>query len=121
MRQLYMRGWNLLFATGDSGYVYSERVEPGWILHVHNAFCYAPERDASDNIVLGILHGGERIIVRAQSALAAQRGMESVRDFMLSEGDVVFAYFPDAEDGDTLGLHLIGELMPVADWRKGIH
>ena len=112
---------NTLFATGDSGYVYSERIDPGWILHVHNAFAYAPERDTGDNIILGIMHGGERVVIRAQSAAAAQRGMDCQRDFMLGEGDTIFAYFPDAEAGDTLGLHIVGELMTVDDWKKAVN
>jgi len=66
---------------------------------------------------LGIINGGETIIIRAQSPLAAQLGMESTSDFFIGENDQVFACFADARDGDILGLHLTGVLTPRTEWQ----
>jgi hypothetical protein len=118
MRQLYTRGWNIVWHTGDSKYVFSERIDAGWILHVHSAFCYAPERDASDKITLGIHNGGDDIILRAQATLAVQLGMEATNDFFIGEGDQVFAYFADVENNDTIGIHLNGVLIPRIEWES---
>lgn len=118
MRQIYTRGWNIVWHTGDSGYVFSDRIDPGWILHIHAAFAYAPERDPSDKITMGIRHGGLDVIIRAQATLAVQLGMEAPGDFFLGEGDQVFAYFANAEDGDTIGIHLNGVIMPLSEWEK---
>jgi len=116
MRQIYQRGWDLIFTTGDSGYVFSERIDPGMILHVHSAFAYAPEREANDKITMGIRNGGGDTILRAQATLAVQRGMEAPSDFFIGEGDQVFAYFADVDNGDTIGIHLNGVLMPRKEW-----
>lgn len=118
MRQIYTRGWNVIWHTGDSGYVLSERIDAGWILHVHSAFCYAPEREANDKITLGIRNGGGDIILRAQATLAVQLGMEAPADFFIGEGDQVFAYFANVDDGDTIGIHLNGVLVPRTEWES---
>ena len=116
MRQVYINSWSALWATGDSGYIFSDRIEPGKLLHVHSAFAYAPERDASDKITIGVRHGGKDIILRAQATLAVQLGSEFPSDFFVGEGDQVFAYFANAEDGDTIGIHVNGVIMPLAEW-----
>lgn len=121
MRQLYMRAWEIEFSTGDSGHVFSEKIDAGKVLHVHNCFAYAPERDQNDEMILGIRHGGQDIIIRAQAPAAVQKGLSALTDFYMGEGNQLYAYFPDAENGDTLGIHVVGEISPRTSWEKGIH
>ena len=116
MRQIYSRSFTVTFATGDSGYVFAEKIDPGQILHVHSSFAYAPERVASDNIIIGIRNGGQDIIMQAQATVATQKGATVDTDFFLGEGDQLYAYFPDADDGDCLGIHLNGVLMSRKEW-----
>lgn len=118
MRQVYSRSFTVTFTTGGSGYVFSEKLKPGQILHVHSCFAYAPEREANDNIIMGIRNGGADVIIRAQATLAVQRGMEAGTDFFVGEGDQVFAYFPNVDDGDSIGIHLIGVIMALDEWEK---
>ena len=118
MKQIYTRKFCCVHITGGSGYVYSERVDPGMVLHVEVAFAYAPDRAASDNIILGIIDGVEKVILTAKAPLAAQKGLANDNRFHMGEGDRLYAYFPDADDTDTIELHVVGILMPLDEWRQ---
>lgn len=120
MRQVYSRSFTVTWLTGDSGYVFSETIDSGYILHVHSCFAYSPLRDANDNIVIGVRNGGQDIILQGQATAAAQKGSQVGTDFFVGEGDQVFAYFPDAENNDTIGIHLNGVLIKREDWEKGM-
>lgn len=116
MRQIYSRSFTVTFSTGDSGYVFSEKIDPGYILHVHSCFAYAPEREANDDIIIGIRNGGQDVILQAQATLATQLGSAVGFGFFVGEGDQVFAYFPDADDTDKIGIHINGVLIPRKEW-----
>jgi len=118
VRQVYSRSFYVTFATGDSGYVFSDKIESGYVLHVHSCFAYAPEREANDDIIVGIRDGGLDMIMQAQATAATQRGSAVDRDFFVGEGDQVFAYFPDADNGDSLSIHINGVLTLLKDWDK---
>jgi hypothetical protein len=120
MRQILSRRYAAAWATGDSAYVYSEQVPPGYVVHVNSCVGYSEERDASDDVVLGYTDGGNKIIVTAMATLAAQMGIAALSDFYVGEGDKIFAYFPDVENGDTISLHINGTLLPIADFEKGM-
>lgn len=118
MRQIYSRSFTVTFSSGDSGFVFSEKIDPGYILHVHTCFAYAPQREANDDIVIGIRNGGQDMILQAQATLAVQLGSSVPTGFFVGEGDQVFAYFPDADDTNKIGIHLNGVLMPLKDWEE---
>jgi len=120
MRQVYSRSFTVTWLTGDSGYVFSETIDSGYILHVHSCFAYAPEREANDDIIIGIRNGGQDMILQAQATLAVQLGASVPVDFFVGEGDQVFAYFPDADNNDKIGIHLNGVLIGREDWEKGM-
>jgi hypothetical protein len=120
MRQVLSRRYAVTFSAGDSGYVYSDYVPPGKIVHVKSCVGYSALRDASDDVVLGYTDGGDKIIVTAMATLAAQMGIAAASDFYVGEGDRIYAYFPDVEDGDTIELHINGTLLPIADFEKGM-
>lgn len=116
MRQIYSRSFTVAFATGDSGYVLSERIDPGWVLHVLSCSAYSPEREASDDVIIGVRNGGQDVVITAQAPLAAQRGVDAPNDFFVGEGDQVFAYFPDVDSTDSIGIHLNGVLVRREEW-----
>lgn len=116
MRQVFNRAFQTTFATGDTGYVLSERIDSGYILHVHACFAYAPDRDANDRIIIGIRNGGLDVILKALSPLATQEGDAVATDFYVGENDQVYGYFPDSENGDTIGINLNGVLIPRRLW-----
>ena len=118
MKQIYARSFTVTFSTGDSGYVYAEKIAPGMVLRVETCFAYAPEREASEEIILGIKDGAEKIIIRAAAPLATQKGIANDNPFSMGEGDQLFAYFPNAEDADQLAIHVIGVLYTLDEWRK---
>ena len=118
MRQIYSRSFTVTFSTGDSGYVFSEKIDPGYVLHVHSCCAYSTGRGASDDVVIGIRNGGQDIVLTAQAPLAAQLGVDTPTDFYVGESDQVFAYFPDAGNGETIGIHLNGVLIPLEEWVK---
>jgi len=117
MKQVYVRKWSETVEAGHSKYVFSEKIRPGHVLHVHNCFAHAPERGVNDIIWLGIRNGGEDILVRARGGKIEKEGMSALRDFYVGEGDQVFAYFPDSENTNTIELHVIGILYPLEEWR----
>jgi len=118
MRQIYAEKRSEKVTATHSKYVFSDRIEPGKVLHVKNCFAHAPERSLSDVIWMGIRNGGQDILVRARGGAIAKEGMSALRDFFVGEGDQVFAYFPDAADTHTIELHVIGVLMPLDEWRQ---
>lgn len=118
MRQIYSRSFTVTFTTGDSGYVFADRIDPGYVLHVLSCCAYSPQREASDAVIIGIRNGGQDIILTAQSPLAAQRGVDTPTDFYVGESDELFAYFPNVDNNDSIGIHINGELMTLEDWEK---
>jgi len=116
MRQIYSRSFTVTFTTGDGGYVFAERIAPGQILHVLSCSAYSPEREASDDVIVGIRNGGQDIILTAQAPLAVQRGVDTPTPFLVGESDRVFAYFPDVDNGDSIGIHINGVLISREDW-----
>jgi hypothetical protein len=120
MRQIYSRSFTVTFSTGDSGYVFSERIDPGYILHVISCCAYSSAREASDDVIIGIRNGGQDIVLTAQAPLAAQRGVDTPNNFYVGEGDQVFANFPDCDDTDVLEIHLNGVLTTREDFEKGM-
>lgn len=117
MRQVYIRRWSDTIIAGHSGYVISEKVDSGMVLHVQNCYAHAPERATSDIIWLGVRDGSGDVLVRARGGAIAKEGMSSLNDFFVGEGDQVFAYFPDADENDTIELHIIGVLYDLKSWR----
>lgn len=119
MRQIYSRSFTVTFTAGDSGYVLAERIDPGYILRVLSCCAYSPQREASDDVIIGIRNGGQDTILTAQAPLAVQRGVDTPNDFLVGESDQVFAYFPDVNNTDSIGIHLNGVLMTLEDFEKG--
>jgi len=118
MANLYVRKWAEVIDAAHSKYVFSERIRAGHVLHVHNCFAHAPEREINDIITLGVRNGGEDVIVRSRGGALAKEGLSTLRDFFVGGGDQVFAYFPDADNTDTVELHIIGDLMTLKEWRE---
>ena len=117
MSQLYAEKWSEVIATGHSKYVLADRIAAGKILHVQNCFAYAPEIAANDEVRIGVRNGGTEVYVRARKAVAKNRGLSAMNEFLVGEGDQVFAYFPNSSDTETIELHIIGELFRLEEWR----
>ena len=119
MRHIYNRSFVRAWATGEDTEIIGETVDPGWVLHVHSCFAYAPEREANDDIIVGVRTGGQDLILMAQATAAAQKGSAVAYGFYLGEGQALFADFPDVDNGDEIGLHVSGVLMRLKDWETG--
>lgn len=119
MRQIYSRSFTATFATGGSGYVFADRIDSAYVLHVLSCTAYSPQRVASDGVIIGIRNGGQDILLTSQRPLAAQRGVDTPTPFLVGELDQLFAYFPDCDNGDSIGIHINGILILLKDWEKG--
>lgn len=117
MRIVYCESWGRKVAATDDLYVLSDRIKPGYVLHVMTCFAYAPEREAADIIQLAVRSGGKDICLRHRAGSLAKNGMSALNEFLVGEGDQILAYFPDADTGDEIALCVNGYLMPVAEWR----
>jgi len=118
MKQMYARKWSETVDASHSKYIFSDRVDPNYILHVLSCYAHAPERVASDVTWIGVRNGGQDILVRARGGIAQHEGLSTLNDFFVGEGDQVFAYFPDADDTNTIELHVIGILISLDEWRQ---
>jgi len=114
--QIYNRSFTVTFLTGDSGYVFADGIDPGYVLHVHSCFAYAPQRETADDIIIGIRNGGQDIILQSKAPATLEYGAAVDNDFFVGEGDQVFASFPDADNGDSLGIHINGILHDLKEW-----
>lgn len=115
----YINQWENKVALGESARVYSDRIKPGLILKVHCCYAYVPERAQGDLTIILIEVGGREIVVRARAEDLRQRGVSSYRPFLVGENNRIIAYAPDAVEGDTIQLNVIGEMIPLKKWRKG--
>jgi len=118
MGQIYCEKWSEKVDAAHSLYVFSDRVEPGMVLHVMNCFAHAPEREALDRVHLGVQNGGTKVLIRARKWNIAGEGVSAFNDFFVGEGDQVYAYFPDADNTNTIELHVIGVIMTLDEWRQ---
>ena len=120
MKQIFKRTWTETFVTGGSGYVLTDPVKPGEVLEVLSLFAYAPEREASDEIKVGIRSGGNEYLVADEKLSGTEDGLQVGVSFYLGEGDRLFAYFPDADNGDEMGIMVVGALMSKEDFQGGL-
>jgi len=118
MKQIYCEKWSETVDASHSKYVFSDRIDPGKILHVKNCFAHAPEREALDIVQLGVQNGGTKVLIRARKWNIAGEGVSAFNDFFVGEGDQIYAHFPDADNTDTVELHVIGVLYTLDEWRK---
>ncbi|MBW2091024.1 MAG: hypothetical protein JRI34_02720 [Deltaproteobacteria bacterium] len=118
MRQIYINKWSETVNATHSKYVLSDVVKPGCILHVHNCFAHAPERKVNDIIQMGVRDGVSDVLVRSRGGAIAKEGMTNLNDFFVGEGDLIFAYFPDSDDTNTIELHVIGCLLSIDEYRE---
>lgn len=118
MRTVYCEMWGRTVAATDDKYVKSDRIKPGYVLHVMSCFAYAPEREANDLLSIFVRSGGQDVCIRSRTASLAKNGMSALNPFLVGEGDQVMAYFPDADTTDTIKLCINGFLIPVAEWRE---
>jgi len=117
MSQIYTEKWSEIIVTDHTKYVLSDRIPTGHILHVMNCFGYAPEISANEQARIGVRNGGVDVYVRVRDAESRNRGLSALNEFLVGEGDQIFAYFPDAINTETIELHVIGELFRLEEWR----
>jgi len=117
MSQIYAEKWSEVVETGHSKHVFSDRIKTGHVLHVQNCFAYTAEIEVNDIVHIKVRSGGTDIAVRVRGSEARNKGLSSLNEFFVGEGDQVFAYFPDADNTDTIELHVIGELFRLEEWR----
>ena len=119
MKQVYCEKWSETVDASHSKYVFSDKIPPGHMLHVHNCFAWAPDREQNDLVRIGVRNGGVDVLVRVRASRLDNYGLSAYNGFFVGEGDQVYAYFPDADNTDTIELHVIGILMTLDEWREG--
>lgn len=117
-RTVYARQWTEKVTAGHSLKVYSEKVPPGYVLKVNGCFFHLPESEAGDHATIYMENGGQNIVLRSRALTAALDGMSIFNPFPMGEGDRVYGYAPNADEGNSLVLNIVGELMPVSEWRN---
>jgi len=117
MRQIYVERWSEVIASGHSLYVFSDRIPRGHILHVTNCFAYSAEITQNEKVFIGVQNGGVKVFVRARATESKNTGLSALNDFLVGEGDQVFAYFPSAQNTEKIELHVFGVLYELEEWR----
>jgi len=118
-RTLYARQWTEIITAGHSLKVYSEKVTT-WLRPEgeRRAFSYVPEAEASDQLMICLEDGGQNIVLRSRKSTTALSGISIFNPFPVGEGDRIWAYAKDADEGDALVLNIIGEMIPASEWRN---
>lgn len=117
-RTIYARQWTEKVTAGHSLEVHSERIKPGYVLVVQGCFFHAPESVAADVLTIYMVNGGQNIVLRSRAMTTALDGMSIFNPFPMGEGDSLYGYAKDADEGDSLVLNIVGELIPVDEWRN---
>ena len=117
MSQIYAEKWSEVIETGHTKHVLTDRVKTGLILHVKNCFAYSAEVTVNEKVFIGVRNGGIDVYVRVRATESKNTGLSALNDFLVGEGDQVFAYFPSANNADTIELNIIGELFRLEEWR----
>jgi len=117
-RTLYARQWIETITAGHSKKVFSERVPPGNILVVQRCFFHVPEAEANDLLTIYVENGGQDIVLRSRKMTTALNGMSIFNRFPTGESDRIYGYAPDADEGDSLVLNVVGEMIPIDEWRN---
>ena len=118
MKEIYCSMWSEVLDQAHDRYVWSEKIPNGTVLHVMNCFGHAPEREANDIAQIGIQNGATKVIIRCRKWNVAGEGVSAFRDFYIGEYDKIYGYFPDADDTDTIELHVTGVLMTRDEFRQ---
>jgi len=118
MRTVFCEKYGREVAAVDNRLVKSDRIRPGYVLHVMNCYAYAPESETNDVICILVRSGGQDICVRYRGTPAVKRGLSALNEFLVGEGDQIIGCFPNSDEGDTIELCINGFLMPVSEWRE---
>jgi len=117
-RSVYAKQWTEVVTAGHSLKVYSDRIKPGYVLKVSACFFHVPESEVNDLLTLYMENGGQNIVMRSREMTSALNGMSIFTPFPLGEGDRIYGYAKDADEGDSLVLNIVGELIPADEWRN---
>jgi hypothetical protein len=98
--------------------IFSDRIRPGEILRIDSLCGYSAQTETNDNVFLGVEDGGRRVYIQAAAIDTATEGICARGPIYVGEGDRAFAYFPDADEGDVIELHLIGVISPRTSWQN---
>jgi len=118
MKQIYCEKWSETVDASHSKYVLSDKIPANSVLRVFNCYAWAPEREQNDLVRIGVRNGGADGLIRVRSSRLDNYGLSTLNSFFVGEGDQVFAYFPDADNTDTIELHVVGILYSLDEWRK---
>lgn len=106
-----------IITPGHSRCIYSERVEAGWILTVTSCYLYIPDAKTPDYACICVEIGPNDVMIRSRGKDVGRRGMSNLNPFYVGEYQRIHACAPNAEEGDTISLCIMGYLMRLWDWR----
>lgn len=118
MRFEYQFCRKAVITPGHSRCLYGELIDPGWILTVVTCYFYIPEADTPDFACICVEIGGRDVMIRSRGKEAGRRGMSTLNPFYVGEYQRIHACAPNADEGDTISLCVMGYLMPLWDWRR---
>lgn len=118
MRTIFCEKYGRIVAAVDDRIILSDRIRPGYVLHVMSCFAYAPDSASGDVLCVRVRSGGQDVCIRYRGTPAVKRGMSTLNHFLVGEGDQIVGCFPDSDEGDTIELCINGFLMPVSEWRE---
>lgn len=116
-KEIYTEKQTETMTQAHDRYIWSEPVPNGKVLQVLNMYGHGHEREAKDRIKLGVKNGATEFLIRARKWADSGEGLSALNPFFVGEYDKLFAYFPDADDTDTIELHIVGVLMDRDDFR----
>lgn len=117
-RHLYARQFTETVAAGHSLKVFSEKVDPRYILRIDACFFHVPESQINDVLMIYMENGGQDTIMVSEVVETAKNGLKLPTPLTIGEGDRIYGYSASADVGDSLVLSIAGKLIPVDEWRN---
>lgn len=118
VRLEYQHKSSEVITLGHNRKVYAERVEPGWILTVKCCFFHVPEIGTPHVVTIYVEIGADEHVIRSRGKETGRLGMTVMCPFFVGEYQRIVGYAPNAAEGDTISLQVMGYLTPLWDWRR---
>jgi len=116
MRQVYLRRVTHKFASGEATYLYSDAIEPGYVLLALNVAATHDNATSGDPIEIGIYDGATHYIAEGGVISATTTAISTKNPIVVGAGKKVYAKMANVADTEVMTMYIIGELWDLKDW-----
>jgi len=104
----YYNEKDLPYATGKSKYLEDDKVETGKVLRVTYITGSFENVATTEYVELGLWNGHAYVPLKRDKPTETSGAVALTCEIWLSEGQCIYAYFPDVADGEKMKLRVMG-------------